>query len=79
MAERGDRLPVVLMATVPVLTLRVGVGFVRFQAGRKRGVRQFRKALVQGGLSKDQADRLAQVYHDAGSIRKILRSSLPGL
>lgn len=77
MADSGDRLPVVLMAAVPVLVVRAGVSFLRFQARRKRGVRRFRRVLAASGLPAADADRLAQAYHAAGSLREILRSSLP--
>lgn len=73
MARDRDGIPVVLAAAVPVLAMQVGVGFLRFQVRRKRGVRRFRRTLIQGGLPRDQAARLAQAYHDAGSVRTILR------
>lgn len=72
-AEDGDRLPVVLMASLPGLTIRFGVGFLRLQARRKRGVRQFRRALVKSGMDPRQAASLAQRYHDAASVRVLLR------
>ena len=75
--DRGDRLPVVLMATLPVLSIRVGVTFLRLQARRKRGVRRFRHTLEAGGMPRREADLLAQAYHEAGSLRNMLRSSLP--
>jgi len=77
-AEDQDRLPVVLMATVPVLAVRFAVGFLRFQSRRKRGVRQFRRVLLEGGMSPAQAARLAQAYHEAGSLRALLRGAIPG-
>ncbi len=78
MPEDGDRLPVVLMATVPFLVVRVAAGFLRFQSSRKKGVRRFRSALVEGGMPPADASRLAQAYHEAGSIREILRGTFPG-
>jgi len=79
MARDRDGLPVVVLAAVPLLAMQIGVGFVRFQARRKRGVRRFRHELVRAGMPKDQAARLAQAYHDAGSVRQILRGvRLPG-
>ena len=75
--ERGS-LPVV-MAAVPLLAMQIGVGFVRFQARRKRGVRRFRHELIRGGMPRDQAARLAQAYHEAGSVRNLIRNArLPG-
>jgi len=65
-------LPVVVMAAFPLLAMQLGVGFVRFQARRKQGVRRFRRELIGAGMSREQATRLAQAYHDAGSVRQIL-------
>ena len=75
MAQASGGLPVVIAAAVPILAMQVGVGFLRFQVRRKRGVRRVRRALIRGGLPKDQAARLAQAYHDAGSLRLILRGA----
>jgi len=75
MAQDSGDVPVVIAAAVPILAMQVGVGFLRFQVRRKRGVRRFRRALIRGGLPKDQAARLAQAYHDAGSLRLILRGA----
>jgi len=58
-AEGQDRIPVVLMATVPLLVMRFAMGFLRFQNRRKRGVRQFRRVLLEGGMPPPQAARLA--------------------
>ncbi len=74
MADDGDRLPVVLMAWIPVLAVKFGWGFLRFQAGRKRGVRTFREALLRNGLPPEEAARLAQAYHEAGSVRNLLKN-----
>lgn len=73
MARDRDGLPVVVMAAVPLLAMQIGVGFVRFQARRKRGVRRFRRELIRAGLPREQAARLTQAYHDAGSVRQLLR------
>lgn len=75
MARNSGGVPVVLIAAIPVAVVRLGVEFLRFQAHRKRGVQGFRATLVQNGMPRELADRLAQSYHDAGSIRKVLRAS----
>lgn len=75
MARNGPGLPVVLIAVIPVVAVRLGVGFLRFQARRKRGVNSFRETLVRNGMPREQASRLAQSYHDAGSIRNVLRAA----
>ncbi len=75
MARDRSGLPVVLIAAIPIAAVRLGVGFLRFQARRKRGVQRFRATLVQSGMPRDQAARLAQSYHDAGSLGKVLRAA----
>lgn len=76
-ADRGG-MAVIAAAAVPLFAMQIGVGFLRFQVRRKRGVRAFRRALRRSGMSRDQAARLAQAYHEAGSLRTILRSRLGG-
>ena len=76
MPDRGDRLPVVLMGTLPGLAARVGWGFLSYQARRKRGVRAFRRALLRSGMPRDRVEPLAQAYHDIGSVRTFLRTGL---
>jgi hypothetical protein len=75
MARDRDGLPVAVAAAAPLLAIQVGVGFLRFQVRRKRGVRGFRRVLICGGMSKERAARLAQAYHEAGSVRMILRDA----
>ena len=75
MARDRDGMPVVIAAAVPLIAMEVGVGFLRFQMRRKRGVRKFRRTLIRGGMPKDQAARLAQAYHEAGSLRQIIRGA----
>ena len=79
MADRGDRLPVVLLGTLPGLGARFGWGFLRYQARRKRGVRAFRRALLRSGIPRDRVEPLARAYHDIGSVRSLLRTGLAAL
>jgi len=76
MSDRGDRLPVVLMGTLPGLAARFGWGFLRYQARRKRGVQAFRQALIRSGMPRDRVEPLAQAYHDLGSVRSLFRTRL---
>lgn len=76
MSARGDRLPIILLERLPGLVARFGWGFLRYQALRKRGVRAFRRELIQSGMPRDQAGTLVQAYHDVGSVRGLLRNSL---
>ena len=75
MARDHPGLPIILIAGIPIVAMRLGVGFLRFQARRKRGVQRFRETLVRGGMPREQAGRLAQTYHDVGSLRKVLRAA----
>ena len=71
--RRGpDGLPVFLMAAVPLIGVEFGVEFLRFQSRRKRGVRSFHRMLLRSGVPPEPAARLAQAYHEAGSLRQIL-------
>lgn len=80
MAPSRDGLPVIFAAAVPLLAMQVGVGFLRLQVRRKRGVRRFRRELLRAGMPREQVSRLAQTYHDTGSVRKLLRNArLPGI
>jgi len=75
MARDHPGLPIILIAAIPVVAVRLGVGFLRFQKRRKQGVQRFRETLVRSGMPREQAGRLAQSYHDAGSLRKMLRAA----
>ncbi len=72
MAAERSGLPVLIAAAVPLFAVQVGRESLRFLSRRKRGVRAFRRTLLQNGMPRDQAARLAQAYHEAGSFRKIL-------
>ena len=76
MADRGDRLPLVLLGRLPGLAARFGWGFLRYQARRKRGVRAFQRALLRSGMPRHRVEHLAQAYHDIGSVRGLLRTGL---
>jgi len=73
MSAEDPRLAVVLAVQVPRIMVVAGVGVLRFLAKRKRGVRAFRTVLLRGGLTRPQAAALAQAYHEAGSLRLLLR------
>ncbi len=75
MARERSGVAVVIAAAVPLLAMQVGVGFLRFQVRRKRGVRSFRRALIRGGMPRDQASRLAHAYHEVGSLRRLIQGS----
>ena len=69
-------LPVAIASTVPLLLLKLGVGFLRVKVKRRRGVRTFRKALVRGGMSRETANQFAADYEALGRIRTYLPGGL---
>ena len=76
MAREREGLPIAAMAAVPRIAMQLSIEFLRFQNRRKRGVRSFRRTLIRSGLTREQATRLAQAYHEVGSFRKILQSAV---
>jgi len=65
-------LPLVLAAAIPVLVLRLGVVFLRLKRKRRGGVRAFRKALLRGGMRREDAARLADQFASYGRLRSYL-------
>ena len=69
-ATRSDlTLPVAVVATVPVLLLRLSVSFLQMKVKRRGAVRTFRRKLVRGGMSPAFADRFAADYEALGRLR----------
>ncbi len=79
MADREDRLPLVLAAAVPMLMLRLGAEYLRFLGRRRLGVQAFERALLRGGMPPDRAGQLAQAYHEVGSLSTILQAVRRGV
>lgn len=79
MSDRGDRLPLVLAATVPILALRLGAEYLRFLGKRRLGVRAFERALLEGGMPQARVGELSQAYHEVGSLSTILRAVRRGV
>ena len=75
MSDRGDRLPLVLAAAVPILALRLGAEYLRFLGKRRLGGRTFEQALLDAGMPPDRAGQLAQTYHEIGSLSSILKAA----
>lgn len=57
------------LASVPILLARFGRTYVHFLEKRRRGVRAFRRGLRAADVPPAVAARLAQAYHDTGSLR----------
>ena len=78
-SEDDLTLPVAVAAAVPLLIFRLGVVFVRVKARRRKGVRAFRKALLLGGMNREQANELSAQYASYGRLRTYLREGLGAL
>ncbi len=76
--SEGDRLPLVLAATVPILLLRFGAEYLRFLGRRRLGVLAFERTLLEGGMPPERAGQLAQTYHEMGSLVNLLRGARLG-
>lgn len=71
--EERRGVPIAIAAAIPLLSLRCGLGFFRFLAQRRRGVRTFERALLAGGMPRDRAAQLAQKYRASGSLRALAK------
>lgn len=69
-------LPIVLAAQVPRIGMQVSMGYLRFLTQRRRGVRTFRQILLEAGMPRGFASRLASVYEEAGSLRNLLTQGI---
>lgn len=59
------------LASVPILLARFGRTYVRFLEKRRRAVRAFRRTLQTEDVPPAVAARLAQSFHDTGSLRPL--------
>lgn len=73
MRRTEPSLPLALAARIPGILLQMGVGILRMQNRRKRGVKAFRHALLRSGVPQELTGRLADAYYRAGSPRQIMR------
>lgn len=74
---RSDATPPAALAVVPVLLFRLGVSILRIKTRRRAGVRAFRKALLDSGLSPALARRFSADYESLGRLRNYLPTGLP--
>jgi len=72
----GIGMPVVIAATVPVLVVRLGFTFVRMKVKRRGAVRRFCRALLRGGMTRENAHRLATDYEAIGRMRTYIPRGL---
>ena len=73
--RQADREAVLhLTAFIPMVTLNLGVSYLRMKRQVKRARRAFYRELVGSGLPREEAARLADEYASAVSVRRILRS-----
>lgn len=70
--EDGDVI-IVLAANMPLMTLRLFVGYLRMKNSAKRAGKEFYRALVQNGVPAKQAKELRSEYEEALSVRRMLK------
>jgi hypothetical protein len=70
-----------IAAYVPVLLMKLGLQFLRYESRRKRAVRAFKRELRAQNIEKEFVDLFSKDYESAGSVRRLIsnvggRSSL---
>jgi hypothetical protein len=59
---------------VPKLSFRVGLQYLRLKRSANKARGRFYKELINGGVPKQQAKNLADLYVSAVSIRSIVKT-----
>ncbi len=57
---------------VPVLLVKFGLAFLRYEMRRKRGVRAFKKELRAQNMGREHVNLLTKSYQSAGSVRNLV-------
>ena len=78
MRTTRSELPVAL-AGITVLMVKLGFLYLRLQVKSKRAERLFRRHLLRGGMSKQQARQLSEDYRGIASLRRILVANRVGI
>ncbi len=80
-AEQKTDLPKVVAAIgtkIPLLTIRLGVSYLRLKGRANRASKAFVTELERGGMPPLEAKRLGQTYASDISIRKFLKQTGAG-
>lgn len=59
---------------VPVLLVKFGLTFLRYEMRRKRGVRAFKKELRAQNMGREHVNLLTKSYQSAGSVRNLINN-----
>jgi hypothetical protein len=59
-------------ACVPVLLLKLGLQFLRYESRRKKAVRIFKKELRALNIQKEYVNLFSKDYESAGSVRNLI-------
>ncbi|HKZ49094.1 MAG TPA: hypothetical protein VJ397_09980 [Thermoplasmata archaeon] len=68
-----------MTAAVILLVLQLGRVYLRLQWRRKRSTARFRRQLLRGGMSPEQARQLSDQYGSFASLRQILGQGRAGI
>ena len=60
-------------ASAPTLLLRLFISYLKAKRRANAASKEFFRALIAGGIPKDQARSLADTYSSSVSIRKMMR------
>jgi hypothetical protein len=60
-------------ASAPTLLLRLFISYLKAKRRAKAASKEFFRALIAGGIPKDEARSLADTYSSSVSIRKMMR------
>lgn len=59
---------------IPVLLVKFGLTFLRYEMRRKKGVRTFKKELRAQNMGREHVNLLTKSYQSAGSIRSLINN-----
>ncbi len=57
---------------IPVLLVKFGLTFLRYEMRRKRAVRVFKRELRAQNMGRGHVDLLTKTYQSAGSVRSLI-------
>jgi hypothetical protein len=61
-----------IAAYVPVLLLKLGLQFLRYERRRKKAIRIFKKELRAQNIRKEHVNLFTRDYESAGSVRSLI-------
>jgi len=67
-----SELPLAALARVPGLLIRLLFSALRFKRRAKKAARRLKKGMIKGGMDRKLAERLASMYEESVSIRRLI-------